>query len=160
MAEVYILLGGNVGDKSKIFKETKKLINDRIGLITKQSSVYATEPWGFVSDLFWNQAIIAETTLDPFEILQQSQAIEKSMGRIKLSDNYEARTMDIDLLFYDDLQVSTPNLAIPHPKMSERKFVLIPLNEIVPEKIHPGSGLTVHEMLLKCKDQLKVKRID
>jgi len=160
MAEVYILLGGNVGDKSKIFKETKKLINDRIGLITKQSSVYATEPWGFVSDLFWNQAIIAETTLDPFEILQQSQAIEKSMGRIKLSDNYEARTMDIDLLFYDDLQVSTPNLAIPHPKMSERKFVLIPLNDIAPEKIHPGSGLTVHEMLLKCKDQLKVKRID
>ena len=160
MAEVYILLGGNVGDKSKIFKETKKLINDRIGLITKQSSVYATEPWGFVSDLFWNQAIIAETTLDPFEILQQSQAIEKSMGRIKLSDNYEARTIDIDLLFYDDLQVSTPNLAIPHPKMSERKFVLIPLNDIAPEKIHPGSGLTVHEMLLKCQDQLSVNRID
>jgi 2-amino-4-hydroxy-6-hydroxymethyldihydropteridine diphosphokinase len=160
MAEVYILLGGNVGDKSKIFKETKKLINDRIGLITKQSSVYATEPWGFVSDLFWNQAIIAETTLDPFEILQQSQAIEKSMGRIKLSDNYEARTMDIDLLFYDDLQVNTPNLAIPHPKMDERKFVLIPLNDIAPEKIHPGSGLTVHEMLQKCKDQLNVERID
>lgn len=160
MAEVYILLGGNVGDKSKIFEETKKLICERIGLITKQSSVYATEPWGFESDLFWNQAIIAVTALDPIEILEQSQAIEKSMGRTLKSDHYEARTMDIDLLFYDDLQLFTNNLTLPHPKMEERKFVLIPLSEIAPDKRHPGSGLTVSEMLQNCTDPLSVKRID
>src|SRR5450759_97875 len=81
MNEVFILLGGNLQDKSKIFEKTRKLIGERVGLITKQSSVYVTEPWGFESELFWNQAIIAETALNPHEILQQTQTIEINMGR-------------------------------------------------------------------------------
>ena len=160
MNEVYILLGGNLGDKSKIFEETRKLIGERIGLVTKQSSVYVTEPWGFESELFWNQAIVVETVLSPYEILQQTQDIEIKMGRIKQSDSYEARTMDIDLLFYNDLELNTSDLTLPHPKMGERKFVLIPLNEIAPDKRHPVSGLKVQEMLRLCTDPLKVERID
>jgi len=160
MNEVYILLGGNLGDKSKIFEETRKLIGERIGLVTKQSSVYVTEPWGFESELFWNQAIVVETVLSPYEILQQTQDIEIKMGRIKQSDSYEARTMDIDLLFYNDLELNTSDLTLPHPKMGERKFVLIPLNEIAPDKRHPVSGLKVQEMLRLCNDPLKVERID
>lgn len=160
MAEVFILLGGNVGDKAKIFEETRKLIGERIGLITKLSSVYITEPWGFESELFWNQAIIAESTLDPLEILHQTKLIETEMGRIRKSEHYEARIIDIDLLFYDDLKLNTPNLTLPHPKMEERRFVLVPLNEIAPDKRHPISGMKVQEMLRLCPDSLKVERID
>lgn len=160
MNEVYILLGGNLGDKSKIFEETRKLIGERVGLVTKQSSVYVTEPWGLESELFWNQAIIAETTLSPNEILQQTKAIEISMGRIRKSEHYEARTIDIDLLFYNDLELNTSDLTLPHPKIGERKFVLIPLNEIAPDKLHPVSGLNLREMLKLCTDQLSVERID
>jgi 2-amino-4-hydroxy-6-hydroxymethyldihydropteridine diphosphokinase len=160
MAEVFILLGGNVGDKAKIFEETRKLIGERIGLITKLSSVYITEPWGFESELFWNQAIIAESILNPPEILHQTQLIETEMGRIRKSEHYEARIIDIDLLFYDDLKLNTPNLTLPHPKMDKRKFVLVPLNEIAPDKRHPVSGLKVQEMLRLCPDSLKVERID
>ncbi len=154
-----MLLGGNVGDKSKIFQQTKKLISERIGVITKESSVYATEPWGFESELFWNQAIATVTELDPYEILVQTQSIEKEMGRISKSTIYEARIIDIDLLFYDDLVLEMPDLTIPHPKMGERKFVLIPLAEIASETRHPQTGLTVMEMLQQCDDLLRVERI-
>lgn len=154
-----MLLGGNVGDKSKIFQQTKKLISERIGLIIKESSVYATEPWGFESDLFWNQAIATVTELDPYEILIQTQSIEKEMGRLTKSTNYEARTIDIDLLFYDNLVLEMPDLTIPHPKMGERRFVLIPLAEIASNICHPKTGLSVQEMLQKCRDPLRVERI-
>jgi 2-amino-4-hydroxy-6-hydroxymethyldihydropteridine diphosphokinase len=160
MNEVFILLGGNLKDKSKIFEETRKLIGERIGMVTKQSSVYVTEPWGFESELFWNQALIALTTLNPHEILHQSQAIEKMMGRVKHTNQYESRVMDIDLLFYNDLILNTSDLTLPHPKIGDRRFVLIPLNEIAPEKCHPVTGLKVQEMLRLCSDQLGVDRID
>ncbi len=160
MAEVFILLGGNVGDKSKLFNKTRKLLGETLGLITKLSSIYATESWGFESELFWNQAIIISTTLDPEQILHQSQTIEKKMGRTNKSALYEARTIDIDLLFYDDVQLETPALTIPHPKIGERRFVLVPLDEIAPDKRHPITGMTVRDMLLKCTDTLKVDRID
>jgi 2-amino-4-hydroxy-6-hydroxymethyldihydropteridine diphosphokinase len=160
MNEVFILLGGNLEDKSKIFEETRILISERIGMVTKLSSVYVTEPWGFESEQFWNQALIAITKLNPYEVLLQTQTIEKMMGRVKKSDHYEARVMDIDLLFYNDLVLNTSELTLPHPKMGDRKFVLIPLNEIASDKYHPVSGLMVKEMLSLCTDKLNVERID
>ena len=159
-------MGGNVGDKAKIFEETRKLIGERIGLITKMSSVYATESWGFKSDLFWNQVLVLESRLNPFKILTLTQSIETVIGRLKKtlsnngSCNYEDRIIDIDILFYDNLQLDTPRLTIPHPKIGERKFVLVPLNEIAPDKYHPVSGVNVEELLRLCTDQLMVERID
>ena len=130
MNDVYILLGGNLGDKSIIFEKTRKLIDERIGLVTKQSSVYVTEAWGFESELFWNQALIAKTTLHPLEILLQTQRIEKLMGRVKKSDHYEARVMDIDLLFYNDLILNNRHLSLNYLllyiyslKISKRKKI-------------------------------------
>jgi 2-amino-4-hydroxy-6-hydroxymethyldihydropteridine diphosphokinase len=160
MNEIFILLGGNLGDKSKIFEETRKLIGERIGLITRRSSVYVTEPWGFESELFWNQALVVTTTLNPNEILRLTQTIERIMGRIKKSDYYEARVMDIDLLFYNDLILKTSSLTLPHPKIEDRRFVLVPLNEIAPDKCHPVSGMKVHDMLRLCSDQLKVEQLN
>ncbi len=166
MAKVFILLGGNVGDKSKIFEQTRILLGQRIGSIDKMSSVYATQSWGFKSDPFWNQAVILDSRLDPFEILKQAQDIESLLGRSKKTEwvensgSYEDRIIDIDLLFYDHFILNTPELTIPHPRIGERKFVLIPLNEIAPEKCHPVSGMKVQELLRVCPDQLEVKPID
>lgn len=159
MAEVYILLGGNLGDKSKIFADTIKQISEKIGPVKRRSSVYVTESWGFTSAPFWNQALICDTDLLPHDVLTQSQAIEKAMGRIEKSTRYIARVMDIDLLFYNDLQINSAGLTIPHPRMQDRKFVLIPLNEIAAGKRHPVSGLTVAEMLSLCQDELRVERL-
>jgi 2-amino-4-hydroxy-6-hydroxymethyldihydropteridine diphosphokinase len=159
MSEVSILLGGNQGDKLKIFSETLKLIGKRVGQIKILSSVYETEPWGFVSDLFWNQALIVETKLPPEEILTIMLQIENKMGRKRLSKNYEARPIDIDLMFYDDLQIDSPRLTIPHPLIAQRRFMLVPLAEIAPEKVHPVTRLTIKEMLRICPDKLKVTRI-
>jgi 2-amino-4-hydroxy-6-hydroxymethyldihydropteridine diphosphokinase len=103
---------------------------------------------------------MVETELNPHEILQQTQTIEKKMGRVKLSDSYEARTIDIDLIFYNDLELNTTDLTLPHPKMGERKFVLVPFAEIAPDKRHPVSGLKIQELLSLCSDTLKVERID
>ena len=160
MSEVSILLGGNQGDKHKIFSETIKLIGETIGKIEALSSVYESEPWGFVSDLFWNQALVVSTPLLPEEVLTRAQDIEYKMGRKRLSDKYEARPIDIDLMFYDDLQINIPRLTIPHPLMAQRRFMLVPLSEIIPEKIHPVTGLTVKEMLFICPDKLKVIRVE
>ena len=160
MANVFILLGGNVGDKSKIFAKTRNLIEERIGIIAKMSSGYATEAWGFESDIFLNQVIILESELEPSEILKRTQLIENELGRSRNSTGYEARTIDIDLLFYDNQIINTSELTIPHPKIGERRFVLIPLNELVPDKCHPVTGIKIADMLKLCQDTLKVERID
>ena len=160
MSEVFILLGGNEGDKHKIFSETIKLIDKTIGKVKVTSSVYETEPWGFVSDLFWNQALIVESMLLPEDVLMHAFEIENKMGRKRVSENYEARPIDIDLTFYNDLQIDTPQLTIPHPLIAQRRFMLVPLAEIAPEKIHPVTKMTIKEMLQICPDQLNVTRLD
>lgn len=157
---VFFILGGNLGDKPKIFSETISLIVKRIGEVVAISSAYETEPWGFESELFRNQALIAETKLSPVEVLSAALEIENEMGRIRKTDRYESRPMDIDLLFYDDLCLETPELTLPHPRIAVRRFVLEPLAEIAPEKKHPVTGLTVNEMLNICPDKLKVRRIE
>ena len=160
MSEVFILLGGNEGNKHKIFSETIKLIGETIGKVKVTSSVYETEPWGFVSDLFWNQALIVESSLLPEDVLMCAFEIENKMGRKRISENYEARPIDIDLMFYDDLQINTQHLTIPHPLIAQRRFMLIPLAEIAPERIHPVTKLTIRDMLQICPDHLKVTRLD
>ena len=136
------------------------MIGDCIGKSTKLSSIYDTEPWGFESEPFWNQVLVIETMLLPFEILNLTQAIETKMGRVRSSGYYESRPMDIDLLFYDDLILNTPRLTLPHPKIAERRFVLEPLNEIAPLKHHSVTGYTISEMLRMCNDHLRVEKND
>src|SRR3989339_198388 len=102
MSEVLLLLGGNQGDKHKIFSETLKLIREKIGTVTIISSIYETEPWGFVSDLFWNQALIVETLLEPEDLLDCVLDIENILGRKRINPEYEARPIDIDIMFYNN----------------------------------------------------------
>lgn len=132
--KVYFSLGSNLGDKEGNIREAIKRIGELIGEVDRQSTLLATEPWGFESDnTFVNAAIRCTTSLSPFEILNITQDIERAMGRTHKSvdGQYHDRIIDIDILIYDDLHITTPQLTLPHPLMKERDFVMIPLKEIL-----------------------------
>lgn len=131
--KVYFSLGSNLGDKEGNIREAIRRIGELIGEVDRQSTLLATEPWGFESDnTFVNAAIRCTTSLSPFEILNITQDIERAMGRTHKSvdGQYHDRIIDIDILIYDDLHITTPQLTLPHPLMKERDFVMIPLKEI------------------------------
>lgn len=135
MSIVYLALGSNIGDRHRVMTETIDKIKKLIGDVLRQSAFYETEPWGFVSDnMFLNAAICVRTDMTPHQLLKATQAIEKDIGRTTKSESgiYHDRIIDIDILLYDDLHISTPELTIPHPLMYERDFVMKPLREILP----------------------------
>ena len=131
--QVYLGLGSNLGDKVWNLSEAIRLIAERVGQVVRQSSFIETEPWGFQSDnSFLNAVILCETDKTPREVLLLTQQIERDMGRRQksVSVGYIDRTIDIDILLYDDLTVDEPDLKIPHPLMHQRDFVMRPLEEI------------------------------
>ena len=132
--KVYFSLGSNLGDKEGNIREAICRIGELIGEVDRQSTLLATEPWCFESDnTFVNAAIRCTTSLSPFEILNITQNIERAMGRTlkSVDGQYHDRIIDIDILIYDDLHITTPQLTLPHPLMKERDFVMIPLKEIL-----------------------------
>lgn len=149
MAKVYLGLGTNLGDKEANLRVAVEKINERIGEMISLSAFYATAPWGFSSDnSFLNAACCVETSLSPFEILWETQAIERELGRLAKSvlGVYGDRPIDIDLLLCEDLILHSPLLTLPHPLMHERRFVMEPLAEIAPEVIHPLFRQTMKEL--------------
>lgn len=131
---VYLGLGTNLGDKQKNLNDAIRMLGNQVGEVEKVSSVIETEPEGFKSDnMFLNAVVKVRTTLSPFEILDITQDVEKSLGRKEKSSNgiYHDRVIDIDILLYDDINISTPRLVIPHPRMAQREFVMTPLTEIL-----------------------------
>jgi len=160
MNKIYILLGGNLGDKKKVFSETRDRLNKQIGPVNAQSAIYETEPWGFESDdIFWNQVIEIETNFSPEEVLTQTQQIELELGRIRKLTQYDSRIIDIDILFYSRQIINLKNLIIPHPRIQERKFALVPLCEIAPDLIHPVFQKSIKQLLTECTDLLKVEKV-
>lgn len=148
--KVYLGLGTNLGDKGLNLHVAVEKINERIGKVTSLSAFYVTAPWGFSSEnSFLNAACCVESELSPFDILKETQAIERELGRMKKSvgGNYSDRLIDIDLLLYGDLILHTPELELPHPLMTERRFVMEPLVEIAPEVVHPVLGKRLGELL-------------
>ena len=135
MHQVYLGLGTNLGDKEANLKAALEEIKKRVGEIASLSAFYASDPWGFESEnSFLNAVCCVMSDLSPMEILSITQEIERELGRKTKSLNgiYSDRMIDIDILLYDDLQIQTPELTIPHPLMWERDFVIIPLSEIAP----------------------------
>jgi 2-amino-4-hydroxy-6-hydroxymethyldihydropteridine diphosphokinase len=160
MNTTYLIFGSNLGDRLKLIEEATQLVEKNIGRISKKSSMYDTEPWGFVHEnTFLNQVICVETNLTPHGLLGATKKIESSLGRIREKVQYTARTIDIDILLYNDLVLKTDDLQIPHPKMAERRFVLEPLIEIAANQEHPILKKTIRQLLDECKDEMKVKRI-
>ena len=160
MIKLYILLGGNLGNKQRVFSEAWARLNQQVGTITNQSAIYETEPWGFESDdIFWNQVLEISTAFSPEEVLQQTQQIEQELGRIRKANQYDSRIIDIDILFYGDQVIELENLVVPHSRIQERKFALIPLCEIAAELIHPVLQKSIRQLLEECQDMLIVEKL-
>jgi 2-amino-4-hydroxy-6-hydroxymethyldihydropteridine diphosphokinase len=157
MSIAYLMLGSNLGDKKNNLQQAREAISKSAGRILVISSIYESEPWGFThSEYFYNQLIILQTILKPEELLQIILGIEVKLGRIRNRLEYEARTIDIDILFYDNLILNSEALVIPHPRIASRRFVLVPILAIAPDLVHPGTGKTVWQMYRECEDELKV----
>ena len=131
---IYLGLGSNLGDGRKNLARAVELLNEKVGTVTAVSTFIESEPWGFKSvNRFTNGAVAMQTNLGPEELLDVTQSIEREMGRTrkhKPGEPYTDRVIDIDILLYDDLQISTERLTIPHPHIEDRDFVKIPLSEI------------------------------
>lgn len=156
---VFIELGSNVGDRLNLIEQAKSLIIGMGCNIIQQSSIYETPPWGFEADqYFLNQIIQVTTALNASTLIIELLAIEKKLGRIRGSEGYESRTMDLDVLFFNNAVLSEENLTIPHPRLHLRKFVLVPMNEVAPNFLHPVLNLTINTLLLKCPDRTKCNK--
>ena len=158
MSKTYIGIGGNIGNKEENIRTAINFISKDIAVPEKISNLYLSEPWGFKSEHnFLNCVISIKTNLSPEELLSKTINIENQMKRLRTTSNsYEDRTIDIDLLFIDNKIVDTEKIKIPHPKIQDRKFVLLPMNDIAPDFIHPLNNKTISDLLNECKDKTKI----
>lgn len=153
---VYLLLGSNKGDRFKYLLLAKYYIRENAGEILKTSAVYETEAWGKTDQAkYLNQAIVIKTDKTPFQLLKILQKIEKGLGRINKYNN-AARTIDIDILFYENAVIQAKNLTIPHPRLQVRNFTLQPLLELNKSYSHPVFNKSIEELAKHCVDTLKV----
>ncbi len=145
MQEIFLLLGSNLGNSLEYLKKAAQLINERIGPIENSSSFYQTAAWGNTNQPdFLNQVISLKTTISALKLLHAIWSIEDSLDRTR-EERWGARTIDIDIIFYGSEIINLPELIVPHKLVHERRFVLLPLNEIAPQLIHPVKGKTINE---------------
>lgn len=166
---VVLLIGGNQGDRLALLMMAIREIANRIGTVSVASSIYETEPWGFEAEQsFLNQALVVDTDLDASTVLDLALEIEKDLGRVRPEDtakkdskaeqrSYSSRPIDIDLIFYNSDVVENDRLVLPHPRMQQRRFVLQPLAQIIPDFRHPILRKTMSDLLEECSDKCEVK---
>jgi 2-amino-4-hydroxy-6-hydroxymethyldihydropteridine diphosphokinase len=156
--QAYLLIGGNIGDRQKYLRDATLMINTVVGEVTRTSSIYETAAWGLEDQSFFlNQVLEVKTSLEPADFLSAILNIEEQMGR-RRSIKFGPRTIDIDILFYNQKVVKSEKLTIPHPEIQNRKFALVPMNEIAPGLIHPVMNKTISELLGACTDPLDVNK--
>lgn len=157
MSEVYLLLGGNLGNRPSYLQDARKSIAAAVGPITQSSKLYETAAWGNTDQpAFLNQVLKVQTRLSPEQVLQKINAIEQELGRVRL-EHWGARVIDIDILFYDQLVLQSQRLTIPHPQLHLRRFTLLPLVEIDSNLVHPLLHKTAGDLLEVCPDTLEVR---
>ncbi|MFT3822482.1 MAG: 2-amino-4-hydroxy-6-hydroxymethyldihydropteridine diphosphokinase [Chitinophagaceae bacterium] len=158
MNKVYLLTGGNIGNRKQNLQQAALLL-EQFGTIEQKSGLYQTAAWGKTDQpAFLNQVLLLHTTLSPTLLLEKVLATELTMGRMRM-EKYGPRIIDIDILFYNDEVIDLPALTVPHPQLPNRRFVLAPLNEIAPHLVHPVLHKTISQLLEECPDELEVVRI-
>ncbi len=156
MNKLYVLVGGNMGNRRENLEKALSWLEEDIGKVVKSSLIYETEAWGNNDQPdFYNQAHIIETKLPTKKAMKNILKIEEKMGRLRTVKN-AARLIDIDILFFNEDIINEQDLIVPHPEIANRRFVLIPLDELSPGFVHPVLHKSIHELLSTCKDSLKV----
>jgi 2-amino-4-hydroxy-6-hydroxymethyldihydropteridine diphosphokinase len=160
--KIILLLGGNIGNSLILFKKAISLLEQRGFSLIAKSSIYRSESWGYTSlNKYLNQVLIVESEKDPEDILEKCLAIEKELGRKRKNEvDYIDRSIDIDILYIENLIIENKTLSIPHPRLHLRRFTLVPLNEVLPKFIHPILKEDHETLLLLCQDLAKVEAIE
>jgi 2-amino-4-hydroxy-6-hydroxymethyldihydropteridine diphosphokinase len=157
----YLSLGSNQGNKLEHLQNAVDLIGEKVGAINKVSSIYKTKSWGFEGDDFLNCCVEVSTNLNPENLIKTLLTIEERLGRVRNeSKEYSGRSIDLDILLFDDEIIFSPNLIVPHPRMLERKFVMVPLTEIAPNYRHPIEKQTILMCLQNSDDSSAIEKID
>ncbi len=156
---VFLLLGGNIGDRENFLRMAREQLANKAGSIKKASAIYQTAAWGVEDQQpYLNQVLQIETKFTAEELIAITQHIETTLGRTRQT-RWEARVIDIDILFFDNQIITKPGIEIPHPRLHLRRFTLIPLAEIAPDFKHPALQKTVTDLLEICPDELEVKKL-
>jgi 2-amino-4-hydroxy-6-hydroxymethyldihydropteridine diphosphokinase len=159
MNNAYLLIGGNVGNRQQNLHQAVTAINNSCGRVIRQSSLYETAAWGKTDQqAFLNQALVIETLFTAPELLEKVLEAETSQGRVR-KERYGPRLIDIDILFFNNIILNSPNLILPHPEVQNRRFALTPLAEVAPDLVHPALHKTITQLLLDCKDMLEVRQL-
>lgn len=158
---VFLSLGGNLGERLDNLEETRMFILFNFGDIVSTSAVYETAPWQMEQGVpaFLNQVVEVLTTLTPAALQQEVAELENFYGRTREPGKYLSREMDVDVLLIDDLVSEEGGLNIPHPRMHERRFVLVPMAEIAPDLMHPVLGKSMKQLLAECPDTTRVEKL-
>lgn len=159
MNTAFLLIGGNLGNRLQHLAKARSLIHQRCGNIIKTSSLYETAAWGELQQAaFLNQVLMIHTLLTARGLLTCLLTAEQKMGRVRKQKS-GPRTIDIDLLFFNDAKIEAPGLEVPHPRLHQRRFVLEPMNEIAPNLVHPVLNKTISQLLGDCTDELAVQKL-
>ena len=160
MNEAYLSLGSNEGDRILWFRKAIELLEENCGSIVKRSSIYETSAWGIETQAdFLNMVVLLQTNESPTKLLKAILGIETQLGRHR-SVKWGPRTLDIDILLYNNDIIESPELIVPHPYLQDRRFTLLPLAEIAPEYIHPKLNMSISELLSICPDKLDVHKFE
>ena len=159
LESVFILIGSNLGERKRLVNQACKMMEERCGVLISKSKLYESEPWGFEAEhWFLNQVVRIDTVLSPDELMKTQLSIEKELGRDRSvpHEGYVSRSIDLDILYYGEEIVDTEMVAAPHPRLQERRFVLVPLCDVAPCLVHPLLRKTNRQLLEECQDKGKV----
>lgn len=157
-ALAYLLLGSNLGDRAALLAAARQHLTESAGAVVAESGLYETAAWGRENQpAFLNQALAIRTWLRPEELLNACLAVEQLAGRERV-EHWGSRTLDVDILLHADEMIDQPGLTVPHPRLAERRFALVPLAEIAGSIRHPALGISIAELLAQCPDPLLVRK--